>query len=207
MTMLSEDVGIGEATVASPRTPDSVDDQPIASAEARRCVRLLSESIGVCPDSQELVDTWEHRVPERFETITEGYWEAENPKVPRFESENDKLLMKTGIPIYVHFEHQLHPYHGSANVSYRPNPEVAGLSNLMRYVRWRTRRPTIQEQLPQDIANGLTEEIGADAIIAEVTASHHCEAMCGTEPQTQTRPITRQQRGQFQGALNRGGTS
>ena len=80
MTMLSEDVGIGKATVASPRTPDSVDDQPIAFAKARRCVRLLLESIGVCPDSRELVDTWEHQVPERFETITEGDWEAETER-------------------------------------------------------------------------------------------------------------------------------
>lgn len=211
MTMSGEDTGVGEATMASRPPSGSVDALTFDREKAQRGVRLLLESMGVDPESEELLETWERRVPESLETLSEGYREPEKPTVRTFASENDELVVKTGIPIYSLCEHHLLPYHGTAHVAYRPDGEVAGLSKLVRYVRWQSRRLTIQEQLTQEIADGLAEEIGADAVIVEINATHFCEAMRGIETHTETRTLatagspTGDERRQFQDAITRAG--
>ncbi|WP_290816083.1 GTP cyclohydrolase I, partial [Halovivax sp.] len=98
----------------------------------------------------------------------------------------DALVVKTGIPLYSLCEHHLLPFHGTAHVAYRPNGRVVGLSKLTRYVRWRARRPTVQERLTNELAAGLAEEIGAEAVAVECSATHLCEAMRGVETATET---------------------
>jgi GTP cyclohydrolase I len=71
-------------------------------------------------------------------------------------------------------------------VAYRPSGEVVGLSKLPRYVRWQARRLTMQEKLTRNIATGLESELGAEAVLVEVSATHLCEAMRGVETATQT---------------------
>jgi GTP cyclohydrolase I len=44
----------------------------------------------------------------------------------------------------------------------------------------------MQEQLTQDIAHGLSDELGAEAVLVELSATHLCEAMRGVETQTET---------------------
>jgi GTP cyclohydrolase I len=78
------------------------------------------------------------------------------------------------------------PYFGTAHVGYRPDGEVVGLSKLARYVRWRSRQLTIQEGLTSEIAHGLAAEVGAEAVVVELRATHLCEAMRGIETETET---------------------
>jgi GTP cyclohydrolase I len=154
--------------------------------KAQRGVRLLLEAIGEDPDREELRATWRRRVPDAFETLTEGTRTGEKPELRTFESDSDGLVVKTGIPLYSLCEHHLLPYTGTAHVAYRPDGEVVGLSKLTRYVRWQSRRLTVQERLTDDVATGLAEELGADVVIVEVTATHLCEAMRGVETATET---------------------
>lgn len=165
--------------------PESV-ESGIDHAKAREGVRLLLQAVGEDPDSDELVDTWQRRVPEAFETLTEGKRTAEKPTMRTFETNNDSLVIKTDIPVYSLCEHHLLPYHGTIHVAYRPNGEAAGLSKLTRYVRWQSRRLTMQEQLTDDIAEGLAEELNADAVLVELSATHMCEAMRGIETASKT---------------------
>jgi len=162
-------------------------DASVFDAEkAREGVRLLLEAMGEEPDRPGLADTWQRRVPDVFETFSEGDRPAAKPTMRTFETDSDELVVKTGIPVYSLCEHHLLPYHGEAHVAYRPDGEVVGLSKLPRYVRWQSRRLTMQEELTRDIADGLAGELGADAVLVEMTATHMCEAMRGVERETAT---------------------
>lgn len=154
--------------------------------KAQQGTRLLLEAVGKDPDRGALVDTWKRRVPASLETLTEGHRTAEKPDMRTFDAETDDLVIKTGIPLYSLCEHHLLPYHGTVHLAYRPNGQVVGLSKLARYVRWQSRKLTIQEQLTQSLATGLAEEIDAEAVVVEVSATHLCEAMRGIESATET---------------------
>jgi GTP cyclohydrolase I len=164
--------------------PDGTDG--IDTEKAREGVRLLLEAVGADPDREGLEATWQRRVPATFETLTEGDREAAKPRMETFLSEDGSIVVKTGIPVYSLCEHHLLPYHGVAHVAYVPDDQVVGLSKLPRYVRWQSRRLTMQEGLTHDIATGLQEEIGAVGVVVEVTATHLCEAMRGVERATET---------------------
>lgn len=154
--------------------------------QAQEATRLLLDAVGEDPERDGLVDTWRRRVPAAYAELTAGAREAEKPTMRTFEAADEGLVVKTGIPFYSLCEHHLLPFHGEAHVAYRPDGEVVGLSKVIRYVRWRSRRLTIQEQLTRDVAEGLAEEIGADAVAVELSATHLCEAMRGVETETTT---------------------
>jgi len=162
------------------------DDAPIDREKAQQGVRILLEAMGEDPERSGLIETWKRRVPDVLETFSEGERIAEKPTMRTFDATSDELVVKTGIPIYSLCEHHLLPFHGTAHVAYRPNGEVVGLSKLARYVRWQSRRLTMQEELTNAIAEGLTEEIDAEVTLVEITAQHLCESMRGVETETAT---------------------
>ncbi|WP_435096567.1 GTP cyclohydrolase I [Halarchaeum sp. P4] len=162
------------------------DDQPVDHEQLSHATRLILDAVGEDPERDGLVDTWERRVPDAYKELTQGYREAEKPTMRTFDAEGEDLVVKTGIPFYSLCEHHLLPFHGEAHVAYRPDGQVVGLSKLVRYVKWASRRLTIQEQLTRDISEGLAEEIGADAVLVELSATHMCEAMRGVEAHTTT---------------------
>jgi len=154
--------------------------------KARRGARLLLEATGRNPNEAALYDTWDRRIPELFETLTEGMRAESRPLLRTFTAETENLIVKTGIPLYSLCEHHLLPFHGVAHVAYRPDEEMVGLSKLVRYVRWQSRRLTTQEELTSAIATGLADELDAQGVAVEVTATHLCEAMRGVETATAT---------------------
>ena len=154
--------------------------------KAQRATRMLLEAVGENPNREDLQDTWKRRMPAAFETFTEGQRDAEKPEMRTFETETNDLVIKTGIPVYSLCEHHVLPYHGVAHIAYRPDCNVVGLSKLARYVRWQSRRLTVQEELTRDLAEGLADEVGAAAVRVEIAATHLCEAMRGIETATET---------------------
>lgn len=154
--------------------------------KAREGTRLLLEAVGEDPGAEHLEETWQRRVPEMLATLTEGNRPASKPDLRTFEATNDELVVKTGIPVYSLCEHHMLPYYGTAHVAYQPDDAVVGLSKLTRYVRWQSRRLTMQEQLTEDIAQGLAEELGAEVVLVDVSATHLCEAMRGVETRSTT---------------------
>lgn len=191
----------------------AIDEQGFDREKAQRGVRLLLEAIGEDPESDTLAETWHRRVPGTLETLSEGYRTGEKPTMRTFAADTDDLVVKTDIPIHSLCEHHLLPYHGTVHIAYRPNGEVVGLSKLVRYVRWQSRRLTIQETLTQDIADGLADELGADAVMVELEATHLCEAMRGIEATTETRTAatvgtpTEIERQRFRDAIARTGNA
>ncbi|WP_142860630.1 GTP cyclohydrolase I [Salinigranum halophilum] len=170
-------------TKQSQRAPDGTE---IDWQKAQEGTKLLLEAVGADPEREELHDTWARRVPQTFETLTEGTRTAAKPTLRTFPVEESNPVVKTGIPLYSLCEHHLLPYHGVAHVAYVPDGEVVGLSKLPRYVRWQSRQLTMQESLTRDIATGLYDELGAVGVVVEISATHLCEAMRGVERSTTT---------------------
>jgi GTP cyclohydrolase I len=198
------DIGTEAATVP----PIGYDEQ-----KARKGARLLLEAIGRDPDEAGVYETWNRRVPAMLETLTEGMRSEAKPVMRTFNAETDGLVVKTGIPLYSMCEHHMLPFHGVAHVAYRPNESMVGLSKLIRYVRWQSRRLTTQEELTRDIAAGLDDELDAECVLVGIIATHTCEAMRGVE--TSTRTTTREtvgavsdtDREQFRESIQRDGTN
>jgi len=162
------------------------EDRAIDWEKAQQGAKLLLEAVGAEPESERLAETWQRRVPGAFETLSEGRREEAKPTMRTFPAESDDLVVKTGIPLYSLCEHHLLPYYGVAHVGYEPDGEVVGLSKLPRYVRWQSRRLTMQESLTNEVASGLRKEIRASGVVVEIEATHLCEAMRGIERATET---------------------
>ena len=185
---MTDETTMGELSADADATtgPTAPDDDGIDWEKAQEGTRLLLEAIGEDTEATGLEATWQRRVPDVFETFSEAYRESDKPTMRTFESDQEGLVVKTGIPVYSLCEHHLLPYHGTAHVAYRPDETVIGLSKLVRYVRWRARQPSMQEQLTQEVADGLAAELGASAVLVEIEATHMCEAMRGVETATTT---------------------
>jgi GTP cyclohydrolase I len=184
-------------------------DSSIDWEQAQEGARLILDAMGEDPDAEPLQETWQRRVPEMLETLSEGNRSEEKPTLRTFETEGDELVVKTGIEFQSLCEHHLLPYTGTAHIAYRPSGSVVGLSKLIRYVRWQSRRPTIQEGLTRDIAAGLADELGAEAIVVELSATHLCEVMRGIESETVTSTqatvgdLTQAERQRFENTIRR----
>lgn len=185
------------------------DEAAIDWSKAQQGTRLLLEAFGENPDRNGLEETWRRRVPAAIETLSEGYRLEEKPTMRTFENDGDGLVVKTGIPVHSLCEHHLLPYSGTAHIAYRPSGAVVGLSKLVRYVQWQSRRLTIQERLTQALADGLETELDAETVMVELRATHMCEAMRGIETETTTTTRasigtpTEDERQRFQDATNR----
>ena len=154
--------------------------------KASRAARLMLEAVGEDPGRAGVADSWQRRIPAAMETLTEGYREDAKPTMRSFPTESDDLVVKTGIPLYSMCEHHMLPYFGQVHVAYRPDSRAIGLSKLARYVRWQSRRLTMQEGLTRDIAEGLADELDTGLVMVEATATHLCEAMRGVETASET---------------------
>ena len=161
-------------------------DPQIDREKAKRGARLLLEAVGENPNREDLVDTWQRRVPDAISTLTEGSRDAEKPTMRTFDAESSGLVVKTDIPVYSLCEHHMLPFFGTVDLAYRPEEQVVGLSKLTRYVRWQSRQLTMQERLTNDIASGLAEELDATTVFVKMKAQHLCEAMRGIETKSTT---------------------
>lgn len=182
-------------------------DERIDIEKAQEGTRLLLEAIGEDPGAAPYTETWQRRVPEALATLTTGSREDEKPQMRTFEAETNELVIKSGIPFHSLCKHHLLPYSGQATVAYRPRDEMVGLSKLSRYVRWQSRQLTTQEEVTEEIATGLRNELDAKTVMVQIAATHLCEAMRGvtTETETTTRAVagepTASQRRRFNHAV------
>lgn len=209
--MADESTQLGENHLADQSSIPTETETTIDWSKAQQGARLLLEAFGENPDRNGLKETWERRVPSAIETLSEGYQREEKPTMRAFENGGDNFVMKTGIPIHSLCEHHLLPYSGMAHLAYRPNGKVVGLSKLIRYVQWKSRRLTVQERLTQEVADGLAHELDTGTVMVELRATHMCEVMRGIETKTATTTRasvgtpTEIEREQFQNAIKQSG--
>lgn len=108
------------------------------------------------------------------------------PKITTFPSNSDNMVILRDIPVRSVCSHHLLPFIGSACVAYIPGDgKILGLSKLSRIVDYHSRRPQVQEDLTEQIANHIEELIWCDrakglhGVGVIVRASHMCMLLRG----------------------------
>lgn len=97
-----------------------------------------------------------------------------------FEDESSQMVVQDGIPFRALCAHHLAPFYGEAAIGYLPNKRVVGLSKLPRIVqRCALQRPSLQEEITRNIADGLNEGIDPMGVIVVVRATHTCVSCRG----------------------------
>lgn len=150
-------------------------------AGVEKAIRDLLIAVGEDPERDGLRDT-PARMGRAYREIFAGLFEDPADVVSTvFDIGHQELVLVKDIPMYSMCEHHLLPFHGVAHVGYIPDDDgrVTGLSKLARLVEGFARRPQVQERLTSQVADALTEKLGARGVIVVIEAEHMCMTMRG----------------------------
>ncbi len=151
-----------------------------SEAPVRQMVYSLLHQIGENPEREGLLKT-----PERFEKamreLTSGYGLNPLDVVGEgvFDSEGQGLITVKDIEFFSLCEHHVLPFWGHVSIAYYPSHKILGLSKLARVVEVFSRRLQVQERLTREIADAISELVGARAVFVQVQAQHMCMMMRG----------------------------
>jgi GTP cyclohydrolase IA len=167
-------------------------------------VRELLLAIGEDPDRDGLKQTPE-RVARAYAEMFAGLrQEPREVLTTTFELEHDELVLVRDIEVFSVCEHHLVPFHGVAHVGYIPSADgrVAGLSKIARLVDLYARRPQLQERMTTQVADAMTEVVGARGVLVVIDCEHLCMSMRGVR-KVGSRTVTSAVRGQLRNPATR----
>lgn len=148
----------------------------VASEPVSRGIRGVLLNLGLDIDDQHFVGTPD-RVAEMLMSFVEYDQEGLDAIVETGfeETEDDLMVVQTGIPFVGMCAHHLLPFTGTAAVGYIPHERVVGLSKLTRLVRAAGRvSPSTQEHVTNLIAGTLHDTLKPLATGAITVATHGC---------------------------------
>jgi GTP cyclohydrolase I len=167
-------------------------------------VRELLLAIGEDPDRDGLKET-PARVARSYAEMFAGlHQEPREVLTTTFELEHDELVLVRDIEVFSVCEHHLVPFHGVAHVGYIPSADgrVAGLSKIARLVDLYARRPQLQERMTTQVADAMTEVVGARGVLVVIDCEHLCMSMRGVR-KVGSRTVTSAVRGQLRNPATR----
>lgn len=91
----------------------------------------------------------------------------------------DQLIVLKDITVHSMCSHHMLPFFGKAHVVYLPGEKVCGVSKLARAVRKFASKPQIQEQLTEEIADFLFEQLKPRFLMVVIEAQHTCMIIRG----------------------------
>jgi GTP cyclohydrolase I len=105
----------------------------------------------------------------------------EAPKITTFPNQKkfDELIISGPIKLDSLCSHHFITISGQAFIGYIPGDKVIGISKFSRIVRYFSRRPQIQEELTQQIADYIEELMQPKGLIVVLKARHYCEIARG----------------------------
>ncbi len=166
------------------KTDNKVPLIQVNKGHVENSVKEILEYIGEDSEREGLLKT-PNRVARMLDELTSGY--HTNPEKlingAIFSADYDEMVIVNDIEFYSLCEHHLLPFYGKAHVAYIPKDKVIGLSKIPRIVDMFARRLQIQEQMTSQIADFLSEAIGAKGVAVVVEGSHMCSMMRGVKKQ------------------------
>lgn len=138
---------------------------------AEQAAAQLLAAFGVDAGSEIGLNT-PRRVADAFaQMLSQEPWEF--TKFPNESGQHD-LVMTGGIEFTSVCGHHLLPFSGTAAVGYRPLQWLPGLSKVARAVRMFAANLQTQENLGQQIARFVQEELSCDGVGVILRAEHSC---------------------------------
>jgi len=181
------------------RQAGKIDHQRVQAA-----VREFLIGIGEDPDREGLAET-PARVARACEEIFAGLGQdATEVLGTTFDASHDEMVLVRDIDVRSVCEHHLLPFEGVAHVAYIPpaTGRITGLSKLARLVDVYARRPQVQERLTTQIADALTDKLGARGVLVVVDCEHLCMTMRGVK-KPGSRTVTSAVRGMLRNPATR----
>jgi GTP cyclohydrolase I len=156
------------------RPSDGVDQVRIQKA-----VREILLAVGEDPDREGLRET-PARVARMYAELFCGlHSDARIHLRKTFGQKYEEMVLVKDIEFSSMCEHHLLPFTGRAHVAYLPNGRVAGLSKIARVVETLARRPQVQEQMTEQLADLFMTELNARGVGVVLEASHSCMTIRG----------------------------
>jgi len=149
--------------------------------KAAKHYKAFMREVGIDLKSPHAVET-PMRVAKMFKERTVGMRELdfEFKAFPCYKGRSyDTLVVEKDIPFYSMCAHHHVTFFGKASVAYLPSDKIIGLSKIVRAVKWVASKPTIQEDLTEEIADLLEKELSPRAVCVYVEAEHLCVASRG----------------------------
>ena len=142
----------------------------------------ILKAIGEDPNRQGLEKT-PYRVGKMFEELTVGYHQDPQKIINKamFDVKYDEMVVVTNIEFYSLCEHHMLPFFGVVHVGYVPKGKVVGLSKIPRIVDMFSRRLQVQENMTQQIADILQDNLNPDGVGVVTEGYHMCMMMRGVE--------------------------
>ncbi len=120
------------------------------------------------------------RVFRMYEELLSGYSQDPKTVFKTFKSNGYKdLVTLTNIGFHSLCEHHILPFFGKIHIGYIPNGKVLGLSKFVRLTEILSHRLQTQENLTNQIANALEENLNPRGLIVTIEAEHLCMSMRG----------------------------
>ena len=165
-------------------------------------VKMLLEAIGEDPGREGLLET-PQRVARMCEELFSGLEkEPEEYLARQFAAQDCEIITEKDIEFHSICEHHLLPFSGKVHIAYIPDGNVAGLSKLPRTVEIYARRPQIQEQMTNQIADAIERYLTPKGVMVMIEAEHTCMTMRGVK-KPGTKAITMAARGEFKDNFER----
>lgn len=172
-----------------------VDEEKIQKA-----VTVILEAIGENPEREGLRET-PQRVARMYAELTSGYNDSAKTHLSKvFTAENAEVVLEKDITFHSLCEHHMLPFFGKVHIAYIPNGKVVGLSKLARVVETFARRLQIQEQMTNQIADAIDDELSPKGVFVIIEAEHTCMTMRGIK-KIGSKTVTVATRGEFKDNL------
>ena len=165
-------------------------------------VKMFLEAIGEDTSREGLAETPD-RVARMCDELFCGLDDEPGKHLSRqFTAQDCDVIIEKDIEFSSICEHHLMPFFGKAHIAYIPDGKVAGLSKLPRAVEVYARRPQIQEQMTNQIADAIERYLSPKGVMVLIEAEHTCMTMRGVK-KPGTKAVTTAARGVYKDDCDR----
>lgn len=115
---------------------------------------------------------------------------------PNKKGDQASMVFLGDIDVFSTCSHHFKDFVGKAHIAYIPGKTIVGISKLARIADWFSRRPQVQEELTDGIADYLQKTLEPQGVAVCIRAVHNCIRVRGAK-QSESEMITTALRGCF----------